>query len=183
MAKLVAKIYGEALFEAAVENDTVDSMMQEVELVSDILRENEEYVKLLSHPRFPVEQKLLLLEEVFRGKVSDELTGLMTTAVQKGRFSEIEGILTYFEECVRELKKIGTAYVTSAMELNAVQKADIEKRLLETTSYKAFRMKYDVDARLIGGMIIRIGDRVVDSSVRTKLGNMARELSKLSLSE
>lgn len=86
MAKLVSKIYGEALFEAAVEDNIVDSLMQEVEVVYDILRDNEEYVKLLSHPRFPVEQKVALLEEVFRGKVSDELTGLMTTVVEKADF-------------------------------------------------------------------------------------------------
>lgn len=183
MAKLVSKIYGEALFEAAVEDNIVDSLMQEVEVVYDILRDNEEYVKLLSHPRFPVEQKVALLEEVFRGKVSDELTGLMTTVVEKGRFSEIEKIFAYFEERVRELKKIGTAYVTSATELSAEQKESIEKRLLETTSYESFRMNYDVDAGLIGGMVIRIGDRVVDSSIRTKLGNMAKELSKIQLSK
>ena len=45
----------------------------------------------------------------------------------------------------------------------------VEKRLLETTKYVKFEMHYDVDSELIGGMVIRIGDRVVDSSVRTKL--------------
>ena len=57
----------------------------------------------------------------------------------------------------------------------------MEKRLLETTRYVAFEMNYQVDADLIGGMVIRIGDRVVDSSVRTKLDRMARELSKIQL--
>lgn len=73
--------------------------------------------------------------------------------------------------------------MTSATELSAEQKESIEKRLLETTSYESFRMNYDVDAGLIGGMVIRIGDRVVDSSIRTKLGNMAKELSKIQLSK
>ncbi len=181
MAKLVSKTYGEALFEVAVEDNAVDSLFKEAEAVSAIFRENKEYVKLLSHPRIPAEQKLSFIEEAFRGKVSDEMAGLLAAVVEKGRFSEVEGILAWFEERVREYKKIGTAYVSSAAELTPEQKESIEKRLLQTTPYESFRMNYNVDAGLIGGMVIRIGDRVVDSSIRTKLGNMAKELSKIQL--
>ncbi len=183
MAKLISKTYGEALFEVAVEEGIVESLFQEVEAVHAVLQENNEYVRLLNHPKIPVEQKISMLEEVFQGRASKQLTGLLTTVAEKGRFSEIEGILAYFEERVWEYKKIGTAYVTSAVELTQKQKASLEKRLLETTSYQSFRIDYSVDAGLIGGMVIRIGDRVVDSSIRTKLGNMAKELSKIQLAK
>ena len=83
---------------------------------------------------------------------------------------------------VWEEKKIGVACVTSAAALSDHQKKDIEARLLETTSYVKFRMEYSVDPALIGGMVIKIGDRVVDSSVKTKLENMAKELNKIQLS-
>ena len=181
MAKLISKTYGEALFEVAVEEGIVDSLFQEVEAVHAVFQENDEYVRLLNHPKIPVEQKVSMLEEVFKGRASKQLTGLLTTVAEKGRFSEIEGILGYFEERVREYKKIGTAYVTSAVEFTQKQKASLEKRLLETTAYQSFRIDYSVDTGLIGGMVIRIGDRVVDSSIRTKLGNMAKELSKIQL--
>ena len=65
--------------------------------------------------------------------------------------------------------------------LPAKLKKDVENRLLETTRYVKFEMHYAVDPALIGGMIIRIGDRVVDSSVRTKLYDLTRELSKIQL--
>lgn len=181
MAKLVSKTYGDALFEVAVEEGTIDSMMEEVEAVQAILGENEEYVKLLNHPKIPMEEKYSIMKETFDGKVSGELMGLFTTVVEKGRFSEIEGILAYFLEEVREYKKIGTADVISAQELSIEEKESIEKKLLETTSYESFRMNYRVDASLIGGMMIRIGDRVVDSSIRTKLNSMAKDLSRLQL--
>ena len=67
------------------------------------------------------------------------------------------------------------------MEVTDAQKKQIEDRLLETTAYQSFRMHYAVDADLIGGMVIRIGDRVVDSSVRTKISELSRELSKIQL--
>ena len=61
------------------------------------------------------------------------------------------------------------------------QKAAVVKRLLETTKYVTFEMHYEVDSAIIGGMMIRIGDRVVDSTVRTKLYDLTRELSKIQL--
>lgn len=63
MAKLVSNIYGDALFEVAVENGTIDSMLEEVEAVLDIFQENEEYVKLLNHPKIPVEEKISCSKE------------------------------------------------------------------------------------------------------------------------
>ena len=105
----------------------------------------------------------------------------MVTIVKKRRFSEIEKILTYFIDKVREYKKIGVAYVISAVELSKDEKQEIVQKLLNTTSYVEFIMNYSVDASLIGGVVIRIGDRVVDSSIRSKLNRMAKELSQVQL--
>ena len=55
------------------------------------------------------------------------------------------------------------------------------EKLLKTTDYVDFHMNYNVDESLIGGMIIRIGDRVVDSSIKTKLDELARDLKKVQL--
>ena len=59
------------------------------------------------------------------------------------------------------------------------RKEKVEKKLLETTQYETFEMNYVVDESLIGGMVIRIGDRVVDSSIKTKLYNLSRELRNI----
>ena len=107
--------------------------------------------------------------------------GATGAIVEKGRFSEIEKILTYFSDKVREYKKIGVAYVISAVELSKDEKQEIVQKLLNTTSYVEFIMNYSVDASLIGGVVIRIGDRVVDSSIRSKLNRMAKELSQVQL--
>ena len=73
---------------------------------------------------------------------------------------------------------LGVAYVTTALALSEAKKKEIEDRLLSTTSFKKMEMHYQVEEDLIGGMVIRIGDRVVDSSVRSKLFKMQRELLK-----
>ena len=85
-------------------------------------------------------------------------------------------VFDYFIDLVKEEKKIGIASVTTAVRLSDKQKAKVEQKLLDTTKYETFEMNYSVDASLIGGMVIRIGDRVVDSSIKTKLYELSREL-------
>lgn len=181
MAKLVSNIYGEALFDVAVTDGIVQMLKEEVEAVLTIFAENAEYVGLLEHPKLSLEEKKKLIEEAFSDKICSQLLGFFITVVEKGRFGEITGILSYFQSRVREYEKVGKAIVTTAMPLSLEEKDEVEKRLLETTDYTSFLMTYLVDASLIGGMTIRIGDRVVDSSIRTKLNNMAKQLSKLQL--
>lgn len=181
MAKLVSNVYGDALFELAMEQNRLDSYLEETQVVLQVLQENEEFAQVMNHPKIIKEEKTQLLETVFKGRISDEMVGLMRMIVEKDHFTEMESVLQYFIARVMEEKNIGIAYVTTPMELTDDQKKSVEKRLLETTSYVSFRMNYVVDADLIGGMIIRIGDRVVDSSVKTKIYELTRELSKIQL--
>ena len=181
MAKLVSNTYGDALFELALENNQLDSMLEEVKAVASVLQENEDLTKLMNHPKIVKEEKIKIIEEIFTNQVSREVVGLMRMIVQKGHFNEMESGFMYFIDRVKEYKNIGTAYVTSAVTLSDGQKSAVEKRLLETTKYVKFEMHFDVDAALIGGMTIRIGDRVVDSSVKNKLNDLTRELLKITV--
>ena len=181
MAKLVSKTYGDALFELALEENKIDSLKEEVEVVLAALSENQDLIKLMNHPKVSKEEKVALIEDIFKGRVSMELTGLLHMIAEKGHFAEVDEVLNYFLDCVKEHKNIGTAYVSTAVELTDAQKKAVEKRLLETTKYVEFEMHYSVDTDLIGGMVIRIGDRVVDSSIKTKLYDLTRELSNIQL--
>lgn len=181
MAKLVSNTYGDALFELALENNQLDPMLEEVKAVISVLQNNEDLTKLMNHPKIVKEEKIKIIEEIFTERVSRELVGLMRMVVEKGHFNEMESVFLYFVDRVKEYKNIGTAYVTSAYKLSAEQKKAVEKRLLQTTKYVKFEMHFDVDAALIGGLKIRIGDRVVDSSIRNKLNGLTRELTKITI--
>ena len=146
MAKLVSKVYGDALFEAAQETKCLDETFEQVLALQEILKEHEDLIQL-----------------------------------EKGRQGDIPAIFEYFITTVKEYKKIGIAYVTSAVPLSEEQKAQVTERLLTTTRYVEFEMNYEVDPSLIGGMIIRIGDRVVDSSIKTQLYELKRQLLDVQL--
>ncbi|MCI6092938.1 F0F1 ATP synthase subunit delta [bacterium] len=179
MAKLVSKVYGDALFEAAREAGRMDDMYEEVLELQKLLQANEELQKMMENPKVIREDKENVIETVFRGRISDEIVELMKLMIAKGRYSNIESVFDYFIGLVKEEKKIGIAYVTTAVELTDGQKDEIVRRLLETTRYESFEMNYAVDASLIGGMVIRIGDRVVDSSIKTKLYELSKSLRKI----
>lgn len=182
MAKLVSKTYGEALFELAVEEDKVDVFMEEISEIRKVLAQNTDFAKFMNHPKILKEEKIEVLENVFKGRIADELTGFLALIVTKDRYHEIDAILDYFLGEIKSYRGIGIAYVTTASELNSRQQRETEQKLLETTSYKQMEMHYAVDESLIGGMVIRIGDRVVDSSIKTKLNELTRQLLKIQLS-
>ena len=181
MAKLVSKTYGDALFAVALEENRMDEFFEAVMVVADILRTNDEFCKLMNHPKIIKEDKVKVVEEAFGDKIPKEIVGIMTLLVTKGRAEEMLSVFDYFVDLVKEEKRIGKAYVTTAVALDNEQKAEVEQKLLDTTKYETFEMNYSVDASLIGGMVIRIGDRVVDSSVKTKLQDLTRKLRNVQI--
>lgn len=181
MAKLVSKTYGDALFELALEENKIDDLFDEVIVLKSVLSENPDFGKLMNHPKVNKEEKESVMESVFKGRLSDELTGFLKIIIANNRYADIDSVLDYFAARVKEHKRIGTAVVATPLPLTDSQKASVEKKLLETTSYQSMEITYEVDESLIGGMVIRIGDKVVDSSVRTKLDKLTKDLQKIQL--
>lgn len=182
MAKLVSKTYGDALFELALEENKVDELFEESKVISEMFLSNSELLKLLNHPKIDKDEKIQVIENIFKERASKNIVGFLTLVIKKERQNNITDILEYFIAKVKEYKKIGVAYVTTAIETTEAQKKAIEDKLLATTEYETFEMNYSVDEKIIGGMIIRIGDKVIDSSISLKLSNLSRDLYKIQLS-
>ena len=181
MAKLVSKVYGDALLQAAREKNVLDNIFEEAKELYQVFEDHQDLIHLLDHPQVVKEEKFQIIRNVFQGNVSDEMMGFLAAVVDKGRQNDILPILDYFIKQVKEEKGIGTAFVTSAVELTQKQKEQVKSRLLSTTQYVEFEMNYIVDPSLIGGMIIRIGDRVVDSSIKTRLYELKKQLINVQL--
>jgi F-type H+-transporting ATPase subunit delta len=182
MAKLVSKTYGDALFDLGIEEGCMDELQEDAGFVLDALKDNEDLGKLLNNPKVDKEKEKVMAG-IFGDNVSKNMSGLLELMVSKQRHNDIADTLAYFLGKVKEYNNIGIAYVTTAVELDDRQKAAVEKKLLDTTRYVKFEMNYSVDSSILGGMIIRIGDRVVDSSIRNKLDSLTRDLRKVQLGE
>ena len=183
MAKLVSKTYGEALFQLAIEQNKLDAFMEELTGIQKILKENPDFNALMNHPKIKKDEKKKIMRTVFDTRVDREIVGLFDLVITKDRYQEMDEILVYFIEKAKLEKRIGTVTIVSAVEIKEEQKQKILDKLLKTTNFETMETKYTVDSNLIGGLVIRIGDRVVDSSIKTKLENMQKQLLKIQLTK
>ena len=114
MAKRVSSIYGNALFELAVEEKKVDALLSEVQTLQQILLENADLLSLLNHPEVSKIEKLDLLKNIFSGRASDEVLGFLSIIVEKDRQKDIPKIFEFFVDKAKEYKGIGKVKVVSA---------------------------------------------------------------------
>lgn len=172
----VVGAYGEALFEIAVREKKEEIFWKEAQDILDILEEYPRLDCLIRHPGISVKDKEKLFLQLFEGRVSKELTGLMKLLVQKKREGYLGEILKDLIERIRKEEKYAVTFVTTAKELTEEKKKAVKKRLLEVTGYRMMEIHYHTDPALIAGMIIRVGERVADNSVRTRLEEMKKQL-------
>ena len=170
------------MFSLALENDKLDTIWEEVRMIRQILSENPTFVKTICHPEITKQDQIKLLDDAFKGKVSDEVMGFFHVLADKKRLKELDAVLEYFDRSAKEYKKIGVVYVTVPMELTKAQQDKIRERILEVSSYETLEMHVETDASLLGGMVIRIGDEILDNSIRSKMEHMARKINKIKLS-
>ncbi len=176
MGRQVESVYGNALFEAAKECGKLEQLLNEARAVRESVKQNPDVLKMLSHPNIEIEDKLVFVKNIFDDRTDDILTGLIIQAVKKGHGGKLNKILDEFVSLARNELKIGEAFVYSAKELTEAQKKSVHDRLVETTKYREMRIHYRVDETLIGGLVIKLGDRIVDSSIKTKLDLMTKSL-------
>lgn len=181
MAELVARTYGEALFEVGLEKSKLHELWEEAVQLKAVFRENEGLLPLLMNPKLTKEELAGIVRSVFDGRVSEEMLNFMLLLIEKNRQRDLLEILTYFQERCKEYYHVGTVYVTAPMPLSGVQKQRLEAYLLRDTHYQKLEMHYRIDKKIIGGLVIRIGDRVVDTSVRSRLDRLTSELYKIQI--
>ena len=177
MAKLVSKVYGDAYVSVVSEKNNLIDALEEIKSVKNILLENVEIIELLDSPKMDDEEKIDFIKGIFENHISVDSMGFLLTIIEKKRQAELLPMLDYVIDCVKELLLIGKATVTTALPLDDSKKERIVDELLKSSHYKSLEAEYVVDESIIGGIVIRIGDRVVDSSVKTRIDKMRKMLS------
>lgn len=180
MAKLVLRPYATALFEIAEEKNATEEFAKQSKIIIETIEQDNEFMELLLHPKIKQSEKIELINTVFKDKVADEITGILTIIVRKGRQNLLLDILKEFLDMVSDYLGIIKATVTSAVELNNNQLAQIKDKIQSTTK-KDVELHAIVDTSLIGGMVIRVGDKVVDASIAGRLRELKEGLTNLRL--
>ena len=181
MAKLASKVYGDALFQVAVEQQMTDQLAQDAGEIRKLVLSEKELDHVMEYPGISRHEKTELIKKILDGQVSKEMLAFLQTVLEKDRYGEIDQMLDYFEKRVKEYKKIGVVFISTPMELNEEQKKQIEDKILQTSRYKSLECHYRIEPELIGGVVIRMNDRVIDSSLKTQMAQLSKNLLRLQI--
>lgn len=178
MAKLVAKTYSEALFDVALEADKVELFLEELEGVVASFKTYPEFYELFKTPQINIEEKKEIMESVFGGKVSREVMNFLKIIMDKRRGYDIEAITRSYEERVYIHKGIEKATAITAVPLSEAQIKALAEKLSGLTG-KQIELTNKIDETILGGVTVRIGNSVIDGSIRSRLEDMGENLAKL----
>jgi|SRR5687767_15196172 len=169
-----ARRYAEAAFEIGRADGTLERWERDLVRLSDALT-NEELRTLVEHPAVPYANKERVLRRVV-GDVSPEALNLVLLMVRRGRPGAIDAMVAHFAALVRRHRGISLAEVRTALPLEDVQRSAVVARLHELTGDE-IEINEVVDESLIGGITVRIGDRLYDASVRSRLERLRARLT------
>lgn len=165
----IAGRYALAVFELAVETKSVEAVSRDFEALKSLLSESTDLARLVRAPVFDRETQAKGMKAVLDAIGADSLTqrfvGLLCS---KRRLFILPGVIADFAKLVEEEKGEIEASVTSARPLGSAQVEEL-KRVLKDKLGREPLLKADVDPSLLGGLVVKIGSRMIDNSLRTKL--------------
>ena len=180
MAQLISKRYAEALFQLALEQDCVEKYNDEVKLICDCFKNDDEILKVLNHPEINSEKKMEIVSNCFKDFVSSDILGLFNIIFRKNREHELIEILDSFLKRVMEYKGIAKAIVESAVPLSEDNVNEIKEKLSIKLN-KQVEVETRVLPELIGGLKISVCGFVFDNTVKNQLDGLKKALLEIKL--
>lgn len=169
----VASRYAKSLIDLTTEQSDLDKIKGEVEQFIEVLRANTELQAVLRNPIIKQDKKLNILKGVFESKIDPLLITFFSLMVRKGRGGILPATANEFIRQYNEVKGIVHATVTSATKLSEANKAALIAQL-EKEINADIVLKNTVDPSLIGGFVVNVGDRQIDTSISGKLNKLGR---------
>ncbi len=174
MASSAATRYAQAVFSLGKERGTLDVWQSDLTNLATLTGDSR-VSTYLSNPSITADTKLATLEASLPSTVQPELRNLAKLLVVRGRTNLIPQIREIFEDQVRAERGITVAQVTTSEPLTAEEEALVREKLAAMTG-NTIEITATVDPDIIGGIVVRIGDQVIDGSVRNKLERMRTRL-------
>jgi F-type H+-transporting ATPase subunit delta len=171
----VARRYAAALLDVSRKQNTLDAAQTEIKQVAAKVAETGALRALLAQPLVTQERKKQVIQNEFGAIVAPQTLAFLNLLVDKRRITLLPEVAAEFERMVRDVKNIAFATATTAVPLSSEQLAALE-RSLEARTGKDIELKADVDPSLMGGVLVRIGDTVLDGTVKGNLERLREQL-------
>jgi F-type H+-transporting ATPase subunit delta len=179
LARSTARRYAEAAFEIAERDDSMEAWVAALVVAEERLV-HPEVSRFLSNPSVPATSRVVVLGRI----VGDDVTGaqhnMLALMIRRGRFEQLPAVIREFRRLYRLREGIVEATVTSASALDAAEAQALQSRL-EAMTGKRIELSQGVDAHLLGGLQVRVGDQLIDGSVRGRLERLRTDFTNLAI--
>lgn len=176
----VAYRYAKSLLGIAIEQKALENVHNDMQLINLVCSENKDLEMLLKSPIVKSDKKNAILSEIFGKHISKISNTFISIILIKKRESILADIATAFIDLYKTEKNIATASVTTAVKISEQQKTKIID-LLKSQGSTSVDLKEIINPDIIGGMILKVGDKQIDESIKRKLSNLEMEFDNNSL--
>jgi len=173
---LVGKRYAQALFDAAVDNKSVDVMSDEFSTIIDLFKSEKGLMDLMLTPSINASEKKEILDRVFRKSYNQYLRNFLNILLDKNRFEYMAEIHDAFRQLVFLYKNTVEATVLTVVPLDEALLVALEEKLKQRFNKKVI-LKNNIDESVLGGAVVYVGDQVIDGSIKKKLNQMKTQMN------
>jgi len=172
----ISNRYATALFQQALENKMLEETAQDMKLIANTCKNNKDLMNVLSNPIINPNEKLKALKQIFSsiGTISSRFIELICL---KKREDLLDKIAESFIDLYSKHLGIQRVDLTSAIELDNATKEEIKAYVKQQTSAKEVELNSQINPDIIGGFVIKFGDRLLDTSISAKLRKLKKELN------
>jgi F-type H+-transporting ATPase subunit delta len=169
--------YAEALMSLAQSQNLVDEFGANCADLLGMLDESPELTQILANPIVKIADKKAILGKIVTDKIHPFMSNFLMVLVDRRRIGYLEGICQRYQAALRDLKGIVLAEVTSAVALTDAQTQSIRDRVQGMTSSNSVEIVTKIDPEIIGGVIIKVGSQVIDSSLRAEIRRLGLSIA------
>lgn len=177
-----AERYAQALFDLAVENKQLEGFSTELKAIVGLLEDYPDLEKIFYHPQIQENDKKQLIKRLLKSTVSPLLMNFLLLIIDKGRETLLREISLYFQYLARQARGIMEVQVYTPLELSSENEIKLIEKLGELTG-KEIQLTIIEEPALIGGLKLRIGDKLIDGSIQRHLESIRENLSQIQVSQ
>jgi len=171
----IAEVYARALFQVASEKGDLDSVREQLGVFDDALAQQGDLKAFFFSPQFSTDEKIDGLRRAVEG-ASPEVMNFLEALLERSRMPAIHRIRRRFDEMWERERKLLPVQITSAVELDSETVDQIGRRIGEQTGEQV-QLTSQVDPEIIGGIVVRVGNQIIDASVRARLERLRRAVA------
>lgn len=171
----LATRYAKSLIDLAIEKGELEKVYADMQWLNAVCKSNRDFVNLLRSPIIVSDTKKKILEAVTSGNISEMTASFNRLLITKGRESNLPEISSAFISAYKEKKNIQTVLLTTAVPVNDNVRNAILTQIKKSANFHNVELEEKVDANLIGGFVLQVGDKLVDASIAYDLKAIARQ--------